>query len=61
MRGHGAPFQEAAWRIAGRLAKPRILKPALAPRRAILERVAFTWVHATRSTSLFFEHLHTFR
>jgi hypothetical protein len=26
-----------------------------------LERVAFTWVHATRSTSLFFEHLHTFR
>jgi hypothetical protein len=26
-----------------------------------LVRVAFTWVHATRSTSLFFEHLHTFR
>jgi hypothetical protein len=26
-----------------------------------LERVAFTCVHATRSTSLFFEHLHTFR
>ena len=26
-----------------------------------LERVAFTWVHATRSTLLFFEHLHTFR
>jgi hypothetical protein len=27
----------------------------------LLERVAFKWVHATRSTSLFFEHLHTFR
>jgi hypothetical protein len=26
-----------------------------------LERVAFTWDHATRSTSLLFEHLHTFR
>jgi hypothetical protein len=26
-----------------------------------LEPVAFTCVHATRSTSLFFEHLHTFR
>ena len=30
-------------------------------RAQYLERVAFTWVHATRSTSLFFEHLHTFR
>jgi hypothetical protein len=26
-----------------------------------LEHVAFTWVHATCSTSLFFEHLHAFR
>jgi hypothetical protein len=33
----------------------------MAPALAALERVAFTWVHATRSTSLFFEHLHTFR
>jgi hypothetical protein len=30
-------------------------------RRERTERVAFTWVHATRSTSLFFEHLYTFR
>jgi hypothetical protein len=30
-------------------------------RREPLERVGLTWVHATRSTSLFFEHLHTFR
>jgi hypothetical protein len=27
----------------------------------LLEHVAFTWVHATRSASLFFEHLHAFR
>jgi len=26
-----------------------------------LERVAFTLVYATHSTSLFFEHLHAFR
>jgi short-subunit dehydrogenase len=26
-----------------------------------LEHVAFTWVHATRSRALFFEHLHAFR
>ncbi len=30
-------------------------------RREPLERVGLTWVHATRSTSLFFEHLYTFR
>ena len=27
----------------------------------VLERVAFTWAHATRSSSLFCEHLYTFR
>jgi hypothetical protein len=26
-----------------------------------LDHVAFTWVHATRSKLLFFEHLHAFR
>ena len=39
----------------------RLIKGSLALLDRMLERVAFTWVYATRSIYLFFEHLHALK